>query len=257
MAGINHVKERLAADKLEVTANCPELIGEFKRYRWVKDNSRSENSPSERPVKKDDHALDTLRYMVAQRPLAPTRESPQPTDTWKDRALRESLKRLRRIGRHPVPMDHFAGPASTTELTRSDSPFARKILSDSHERNRRRVAPRMRIADPKPAVLLGVLPGRRRRRHLHRRRGQRMTGRRSPTPRPGVLHIMEDIYICISCAQEICEVLDLRPELHISQAREIRRLELAAETWEQRAKSLEKVIAQGRPDPVHPSRKRS
>jgi hypothetical protein len=110
MAGINHVKERLGADKLEVSAACKELIAEFKRYRWVKDLSRSENAPSERPVKKDDHALDALRYMVMQRPLAPTPEAMEQTLTFKDRALRESLKRIRRLGRQPVPMDHFAGP---------------------------------------------------------------------------------------------------------------------------------------------------
>ena len=110
MAGINHVKERLAASKLEVCASCPELIAEFKRYRWVKDLARSENAPSERPVKKDDHALDALRYMVMQRPLAPPKDAAQPTDTWKDRALRESLKRLRRLGRQPVPADYQFGP---------------------------------------------------------------------------------------------------------------------------------------------------
>lgn len=110
MAGINHVKERIAAEKLKVTANCVELRAEFKRYRWTKNTNRSENAPPERPVKKDDHALDALRYIVAARPLAPSRDAPSPSDTWKDRLLRESLKSLRRIGgRHP-PVEHFAGP---------------------------------------------------------------------------------------------------------------------------------------------------
>jgi phage terminase large subunit-like protein len=110
MAGINHVKERIEAEKLKVTANCFELRAEFKRYRWIKNTNRSENAPPERPVKKDDHALDALRYMVMARPLAPPRDTPSPTDTWKDRLLRESLKSLRRLGRHSAPIDHFAGP---------------------------------------------------------------------------------------------------------------------------------------------------
>lgn len=119
------------------------------------------------------------------------------------------------------------------------------------------VAPRMRIADPKPPYCSTCF----------RAAGDDVTfvdlgaAYEGPTvthPETGALiHVMEDIYVCRSCAQEICEVLDLRPELHIKQAREIRRLEVAAEHWEQRAKSLEKVIAQGRPDPVHPPRKRS
>lgn len=110
MAGINHVKERLEASKLMVSAECLELRLEFKRYRWVKDTRRTESAPLEKPVKKDDHALDTLRYMVMQRPLAPAKDRALPSDTWKDRALRESLKRLRSFGRNAVPVEHFAGP---------------------------------------------------------------------------------------------------------------------------------------------------
>lgn len=107
--GINRVKERIEANKLAVTGNCEELIGEFKRYRWVRDSSRSEDAPRDAPVKKDDHLLDALRYVVAQRPLTPERDRALPTDTFKDRMLRESLRALRRLGNGKQP-DHPSGP---------------------------------------------------------------------------------------------------------------------------------------------------
>src|SRR5439155_1088735 len=50
--GINRVKERLDAGALEITANCRELIREFRRYRWQKDEGRTENDAREAPVKK-------------------------------------------------------------------------------------------------------------------------------------------------------------------------------------------------------------
>jgi phage terminase large subunit-like protein len=104
-AGINRVKERLEADKLKVMAHCVELRAEFKRYRWVS-AGRGENEAKEAPVKKDDHLLDALRYIVMQRPLAPDREIPAESLTLKDRLLRESLKRLRL----PKTPDHDFGP---------------------------------------------------------------------------------------------------------------------------------------------------
>lgn len=111
--GINRVKERLQAGKLLVTANCPELRGEFRRYRWTRDSTRSEDEARDKPVKKDDHLLDALRYVVAQRPLTPDRERSLPTDTLKDRLLRESLKRLRRAGNHRN-LDTGFGPGQWT-----------------------------------------------------------------------------------------------------------------------------------------------
>jgi Terminase large subunit, T4likevirus-type, N-terminal len=107
-AGINRVQERLEADRLRVAAHCDVLRGEFKRYRWSKESARKEDQSPEKPVKKDDHLLDALRYVVMQRPLRPDRELVAPTETMKDRLLRESLKRLRRGGQGRLP-DHPSG----------------------------------------------------------------------------------------------------------------------------------------------------
>ena len=117
-AGINRVKERLDArdrggqlsPKLFVTANCSELRSEFRRYRWTRDSTRREDAAAETPVKKDDHLLDALRYVVMQRPLAPDPELMLPNLTQKDRLLRESLKRLRLGGRGQKTVDHPSGP---------------------------------------------------------------------------------------------------------------------------------------------------
>lgn len=104
-AGINRVKERLDADKLHVMAHCTELRGEFKRYRWIS-NNRSEDEGKEKPVKRDDHLLDALRYIVMQRPLAPVESIRPESLTLKDRLLRHSLERLRM----PKQVDHDSGP---------------------------------------------------------------------------------------------------------------------------------------------------
>src|SRR5215469_6962672 len=74
-AGINRVKERLQgqpgeAPRLHVMANCVTLIDEFRRYHWTK-QGRSEHEAKEVVVKKDDHLLDALRYMVMSRPMTP------------------------------------------------------------------------------------------------------------------------------------------------------------------------------------------
>lgn len=70
-AGINRVKERLQTDRLHVMADCDTLLDEFRRYRWVMQN-RSEHEAKEAVVKRDDHLLDALRYLVMSRPYKPT-----------------------------------------------------------------------------------------------------------------------------------------------------------------------------------------
>jgi phage terminase large subunit len=67
--GIKSVKERLKVQKdgrsrLFILKSCREIIGEFYDYAWAqpKDGKNSK----EEPVKDHDHAMDTVRYMVAQ-----------------------------------------------------------------------------------------------------------------------------------------------------------------------------------------------
>ena len=86
-AGINRVKERLENGKLQIMANCKELVDEFRKYRWATPG-RSENDPKEKPVKQDDHLLDALRYLVQHRPYGPELIE-QPQESQLQRLLRE------------------------------------------------------------------------------------------------------------------------------------------------------------------------
>lgn len=54
-----------------VTKNCVNFLYEIKRYRWsvwAEKKARFDRNKKEEPHKKDDHAMDTLRYMVMSRP---------------------------------------------------------------------------------------------------------------------------------------------------------------------------------------------
>ena len=68
-AGINHVKEyfKLNAQgqpKLKITENCVHLRQELQMYRWRDLKVDSVDNPKEKPIKKDDHLLDPLRYIA-------------------------------------------------------------------------------------------------------------------------------------------------------------------------------------------------
>lgn len=57
--------------RLRITPNCQKLIWEMKRYRWATYTNKKlafERNAYEEPNKKDDHACDTLRYMIMTRP---------------------------------------------------------------------------------------------------------------------------------------------------------------------------------------------
>lgn len=58
-----------------------------------------------------------------------------------------------------------------------------------------------------------------------------------------VLSGIDDLHLCESCVQSAAEALDLKAALHGRQRREIRRLELVAEHWKERAADLQAVIA--------------
>jgi phage terminase large subunit-like protein len=69
-AGINRVKERLERDALFIAADCVYLIEELRQYRWKQPPRSGEDGP-QKPVKKDDHLMDALRYVVMSRPYLP------------------------------------------------------------------------------------------------------------------------------------------------------------------------------------------
>ena len=83
-AGIARVKSYLLQGKLKIFSTCTNLIREFKSYWWGSGDS---------PVKKDDHALDALRYYIMSRPAPPDRPLRVKTEIEKDK---EMMMRKRR-----------------------------------------------------------------------------------------------------------------------------------------------------------------
>lgn len=61
--GIDAVSSRLASGGLLVHDCCLNLVREFEGYRWPKSRPGAMNDGTEQPVKKDDHAMDALRYL--------------------------------------------------------------------------------------------------------------------------------------------------------------------------------------------------
>lgn len=95
--GINRVKARLEGAWMEdslvsvagrrsrpslyVSERSVTLLEQLKRYRWAA-HTRSEDEPRERPVKRDDHLLDALRYIVMSRPTPPEAPIETPDGDW-------------------------------------------------------------------------------------------------------------------------------------------------------------------------------
>jgi len=78
-AGINAVASLFEKKQLFVTANCENLLKELARYRWATWSSKkmqSERNVKEEPHKKNDHACDALRYIVASNPQFDGTDSP-------------------------------------------------------------------------------------------------------------------------------------------------------------------------------------
>ncbi len=104
-AGINRVKERFEANQLFIMDNCQNVIDELRKYRWSKP-TRTENDTKEVPVKKDDHLLDALRYVVASRPYEPTTEVDERFMGPVELALKNAINRTKT---YEIPIDPQLG----------------------------------------------------------------------------------------------------------------------------------------------------
>ena len=61
-SGIQMVREMLIRGDLMINKRCVNLISEFEMYSY--DDEQSERNEQENPIKANDHALDSLRYIV-------------------------------------------------------------------------------------------------------------------------------------------------------------------------------------------------
>ena len=71
-AGIDRILRMLKEDKLFISDRCVNLIREMKRLRWATWANKKvddEKNKKEEQHKKNDHACDALRYLVASRPM--------------------------------------------------------------------------------------------------------------------------------------------------------------------------------------------
>lgn len=81
-AGLDRVKKLINNKQLFVMENCVNTLWELKRYRWAvwkTSADKFDKNKKEEPQKKDDHACDALRYLVASRPVVEDHR-PEPVD---------------------------------------------------------------------------------------------------------------------------------------------------------------------------------
>lgn len=60
--GIGTVRELFKQNRLFIHTSCVNLIGELESYSYA--DANNERNPSEKPLDKDNHAIDALRYIV-------------------------------------------------------------------------------------------------------------------------------------------------------------------------------------------------
>jgi len=65
--GIDKVTQYFKANKIKITRSCENLRRELINYQWEQPSaSRLDLNQPEKPLKKDDHAVDALRYLVGE-----------------------------------------------------------------------------------------------------------------------------------------------------------------------------------------------
>ena len=90
-SGIASVKSYFAEGKIKIFSTCVNLIRELKSYWW---------GSGDRPIKKDDHALDALRYYIVSKPQPAKVPKTQISEIQKDKnklisARKNAGKRIR------------------------------------------------------------------------------------------------------------------------------------------------------------------
>lgn len=104
-AGIMRVSDYLKYDrdddnkitmppKLFITRDCPNLIEEFGKYVWAR---RKDGTKTNKPVKRNDHGLDSLRYLCMSRPYYGYRAESNPTHPDSFDFMMERDKRSRKM----------------------------------------------------------------------------------------------------------------------------------------------------------------
>jgi PBSX family phage terminase large subunit len=67
-AGINAVRELLNTNRLFIHSSCVNLISEFETYSYP--DKKPDHNENEAPIKENDHALDSIRYVLYMQPMS-------------------------------------------------------------------------------------------------------------------------------------------------------------------------------------------
>lgn len=79
--GIDKVTEYFKKNKIYIHKSCENLVRELINYQWEQPSaSRAELNQPERPLKKDDHACDSLKYLIGE-VVASSKKKDERTDT--------------------------------------------------------------------------------------------------------------------------------------------------------------------------------
>ncbi len=79
--GIDKVTEYFKKNKIYIHKSCENLVRELINYQWEQPSaSRAELNQPERPLKKDDHACDSLKYLIGE-VVASSKKKDTRTDT--------------------------------------------------------------------------------------------------------------------------------------------------------------------------------
>jgi PBSX family phage terminase large subunit len=83
VAGVDHVRELFKQGRIHIHPDCKNLIYELETYRYP--DKKPEKNEEEKPVKENDHALDSLRYaLYTNKPTLPEPKDPvwESRGTW-------------------------------------------------------------------------------------------------------------------------------------------------------------------------------
>lgn len=76
LQGISRVNQLFSTGKLRITKNCVNLLTEIGDYKWKAIKPAQERNDYEEPIKKNDHAMDALRYLVNYLSIPQIKKSP-------------------------------------------------------------------------------------------------------------------------------------------------------------------------------------
>jgi hypothetical protein len=113
----NEVHVRLATHTWRIWQSCDAIIGhELVNYRWKRPRVATEGAPAAEPVKRNDDAIDTIRYKVIRIPVwAGTRpaglEEDLPINDAKRELLKRQLAHVRRLRRRGTRAGKVGGVA--------------------------------------------------------------------------------------------------------------------------------------------------